>query len=147
MGPTDYVFGVATILKEGVTSSYERELKASALHIAGHDFGEFEKRPLSEPLVRYAAQDTDTSYHFKIYDVYKGLVWKNVAGRVLRETRTRIEHAESWEWNPHSRDIPARRRCCGEETSLRACAIGVCSSRYRRSSFSCLNSVRFGDVA
>ncbi|ORY86709.1 ribonuclease H-like domain-containing protein [Leucosporidium creatinivorum] len=102
VGPTRHLSGLATIMKDGVTSSYDGHLKASAIQIAGPDFGEFEKRPLSDELMRYAAQDT--SCLFEIYDLYKGMVRKNVAGRVLRDTRNRIEQAESSRWDPHSRE-------------------------------------------
>lgn len=99
--PTDYVTGLATIMKESTLFAYDNQLKASALRIAGRDFAEFEKRPLSEELMRYAAQDT--SCLFQIYDGYKKLVRKNVAGRVFGETARRVEQAESREWDPHAR--------------------------------------------
>jgi hypothetical protein len=80
-------------MKGSAAFVYDRQLKAAALQIAGRNFAEFEKRPLSAELMRYAAQDT--SCLFQIYNGFRGLVRKNVSGRVFGETARRVEQAES----------------------------------------------------
>lgn len=69
---------------------------------AGHNFANFDVRPLDPVLIQYAAQDVAVIWH--IYHVLGSIVRKKTDSRVMRFTKSRVEESERGRWVKGSRE-------------------------------------------
>ena len=78
-GDNEYLHGLARTF-EGTSFTYDIDLKKSGPAIAGPNFQNFGRRPLSQELIEYAAQDCSALWQL-YHAYYPPATRKNVPGK------------------------------------------------------------------